>query len=149
MEGRFVLVPKYLARAGEKFQFVEYSSRCFECKYRAACVEGLVPGRVYLIKDVKDKELECPIHGLMVPAKVVVSDLEVAIPAKIAVRGATIIYNRPWRCSSLTCKYYSACFPVGVIPGDRIKIEELLEEVPPCEHFDEKRVSCRVKVKET
>ncbi len=149
MEGRIVLVPKYLARIGEKFQFLEYSDRCFECKYRAACIEGLIPGRVYIIKGIKDKELECPIHGPMVPARVFVSDVEVAIPAKIAVKGATIIYNRPWRCGSLTCKYYPVCFPIGVIPGDKIRIEEFLGEIPSCEHFSEKRVSCRVRVKET
>lgn len=124
MSERVVLVPSYLAHQGESFIFVSPASECKRCRHRPACVEGLVPRRVYRIVETREKTFECPIHGEMRPVRITISDLRAALPERIAIEGAIVNFH-PIECDDMRESVYDLCNPPGVRPGDRVLIKKV------------------------
>jgi len=120
---RKTLVPTAIAVEGSAFLFKGPTETCQKCNLRAACVEGLEPGRVYSVLEVEPKKkFKCKLGVEMTLVSIERAHLIVALPSKKAVIGATIYYQKPKRCNNVLCPYYKECNPDGVYEGDRIRI---------------------------
>ncbi|MGC9019790.1 MAG: UPF0179 family protein [Candidatus Methanodesulfokora sp.] len=124
MSERIILVPSYLAHQDESFIFISSASECNKCKHRPACVEGLMPGRVYRIIEVREKTFECSVHGEVKPVKITMSDLRAALPEKIAIEGALVNFPSI-KCNDMRKRMYDLCNPPGIKPGDRVLIKKI------------------------
>ncbi len=139
LETRKTLVPTVIASKGKAFLFKGPAEVCHRCNWRAACVEGLEPGRVYDIVEVEPrKKFNCKLGVEMTLVTIERAHLIVALPSKKAVIGATIYYQRPRKCDRILCPYYDKCNPDGIYEGDRIRI---LREVGKIE---ENKVDCDI-----
>jgi hypothetical protein len=86
-------------------------------------------GRVYRVVRLRKKIFPCPLHeeGVRV-VEVVESEISAAIPQKIALEGAVIIF-RPEKCEKITCLNRNLCFPIGLFDGDRCEIVEVEKKI--------------------
>lgn len=123
-------VPVNLAKEGYQFIFTrEDNEECQRCKIRGACLENLVQGRRYTVKDVKQAEHICPLVGL--EARVVEvqeAPFAVSLERQRLMVGATLSYL-PVDCDWKFCPNYSYCVDNGLRPNDKIKILEKQGEV--------------------
>jgi hypothetical protein len=88
----------------------------------------LVPGRAYVVIEVKDKQHYCPLYEDKVRvAKVQQSPIAMAVKTQHAIEGATLVFAGV-DCSE-KCPLEKLCKPEGVKKGEKIKIEEVLEDL--------------------
>lgn len=114
------------SREGFKFIFNGSSDLCPQCERRKVCLENLEEGRVYEVIEVHKNKFPCAVHGEVCVVKVVESDIEAAVPVKMAIEGSVIAYN-PQDCSDYECSNFHLCIPKGLVKGDKCKIMEVRE----------------------
>lgn len=125
MTRRITLLNEKFARIGYRFVFEGAAQACSECRYYKVCIQNLEQGRVYEVKEVRDRRLECKAYGItVVPVVVVEPDIEALIDKRIAIEGAIITFNYP-NCNELNCPNYKKCFPKGLKNGDKVRILEV------------------------
>lgn len=124
MGRKVTVVGEAQARVSYAFVFNGPANPCFKCKYYKACLEGLERGRVYVVRNVLDKVLECTLHsgaGRLVEIEEGV--IEAAVEAKKAILGALIEF-REVECGNQACGNRGLCNPVGLRDGDRCRVVE-------------------------
>jgi len=110
------------AKKGYMFIHRGASPKCEGCEYIRVCVENLEPGRVYKVVGLREKTLYCKLAGENVRVvEVVESEIEAAIPSKLAIEGATILFQ-PQECDVEDCENFELCIPKGLLKGDRCEI---------------------------
>jgi len=129
------LVGKKQARKGFKFIFSMPSAQCENCEYRQVCVEKLEPERVYQVVRLRENVFPCPLHeeGVRV-VEVVEAEVSAAIPSKLAVEGATIVFKIP-ECEAASCENAALCYPVGLKNGDKCLIVGVEKKLSCAEGF--------------
>ena len=118
-------------QASKGFRFVASPPPevCRRCKLYNVCMERLVPGRVYEVVEVKDKQHYCELYeGKVRVAKVVEAPMEVLVKAQFAVEGAIVLFVYD-ECRESGCTLRSYCMPEGVQRGKKVKIIKVLEDV--------------------
>lgn len=101
---------------------------------------------MYIIKDVKDRTHNCPIHdeGKVKVVEVEKAKITALIDSKRAFEGSTIVYS-PQECNNKHCKLRKFCFPEGLFPGDRCTIVKVLGKVHECqENYDLTKVLLKI-----
>jgi len=117
------------ARIGYKFYFSGSVAECSGCQYSDVCMKNLEPGRVYVVRQVKDKELPCRIHeGSGRVVEVEESDVEAVLENRLAIQDAVITFA-PMICLNMICRSYEKCVPIGLLAEDRCKIVEVKEPI--------------------
>lgn len=116
------LIGEKLARKGVRFLYCGPAEECENCRFRSTCIKPLEEGRMYIIRDVKDRDQRCPVHE---GEKVVVVDaerasIETLIDSRKAFEGSIISFEAP-DCSR-ECRMYDLCHPEGLREGDRCRI---------------------------
>lgn len=117
------------AKRGFKFLVVTPPTRCEKCEYHHVCIENLEVGRIYEVTRLRENVFPCPLHseGVRV-VEVVEADIPAAIPSRMAVEGASIVF-RLHECEENLCKKADLCRPVGLMEGDKCVILAVEEEV--------------------
>jgi uncharacterized protein (UPF0179 family) len=101
---------------------------CRDCKLKAVCF-NLEEGRTYKVVKARDIHHDCKVHEEGVRAvEVERIAVSMALPAKVAVEGATIAYQ-PIECKNLACEYYRLCHPWGLKPEQKLKITKMSNEI--------------------
>lgn len=123
--GRFTmitLIGRELAQKGLKFMHYGPATECEGCRFKTTCIDSLEPGRMYTIRDVKEKEQPCQIHsgGKVKVVDVRKSIIKAAIDSKRAFEGSNIIFSPP-DCHE-ECPMRELCFPEGLYLDDKCKI---------------------------
>ncbi len=116
-----IISPKQ-ARRGYRFIFDGLASPCLPCSYLNACVGNLEVGRIYEVKNVLKKTLECRLHeerGCVVEVDEIVHHAN--IKPQAAVQDALIRFE-PIECETVDCPEYGKCNPVGLRVGDPCKV---------------------------
>ncbi|MGC9122660.1 MAG: UPF0179 family protein [Thermoplasmata archaeon] len=123
------LVGKRNAKVGFEFQYLGLSQECRECPLKNVC-GSLEQGKIYRIKNIREKEHPCKIHDFNSVVTVEVEELpvELLIPKKIAVEGTIFTYEG-LKCDRYSCRYFNMCNIMGLKPGTRLRIEKVLENV--------------------
>ena len=117
------------ARVGVRFLHEGATSLCEGCKYSNVCLGNIEEGRVYVVEEVLENILPCPVHeGGVRAVRVVEADILTAIPVEVAVEGA-VIRLKFRKCDELDCPNRNLCYPLGLKDGDKCKILELGEKV--------------------
>lgn len=116
------LIGKSLASKGLKFMYYGPASECESCRYKNTCIDTLEPGRMYIIKNVKNGEQPCPIHE---GGKVKVVEVEKAyvrsvVDSKKSFEGSNLVFNPP-ECDE-ECSLHELCCPEGLYREDKCKI---------------------------
>ena len=123
------LIGENLAKKGMEFVYMGPLPECRDCKLRNACF-NLEPGRMYKITKVRDTKHECKIHegGKVRAVEVEKVPVEAAIPAKMAVEGSTIRFERQ-NCLNMGCASYRLCNPLGLKEGSKYRIKKIKGDV--------------------
>ena len=113
------LIGKDLAKKGQEFVFLGSTDDCDDCRFKSSCVESLEINRKYIVKDVKDSELNCPIHdgGKVVPVDVELAPIQLLTSSKNIFEGSTFTYELP-DCEE-KCDFHDLCFPEGLHDKDK------------------------------
>jgi len=123
------LISRKQARIGKVFIHRGTGSVCEECNFFRVCIGNLEVNRVYEITGLRDKYLPCRLLNTeMQVIEVKQSNIETSIPAKLAVEGATIIFETP-KCRFEECMKSELCFPEGLKDGDYCKIIKVMGNV--------------------
>ncbi len=129
------LVGERQASKGFKFVASAPPDMCRQCKLFLACMGKLVPGRAYIVVELKDKEHYCELYeGNVRVAKVMQSPIEILIKPQHAIEGATMVFAGI-ECEVKRCPLESFCRPEGVKKGEKVKIIGVPEDVSgqaPC-----------------
>jgi hypothetical protein len=117
------------AKRGFKFLVAIPPTQCEKCEYHHVCIENLEVGRIYEVTCLRENVFPCPLHdeGVRV-VEVVEADISAAIPSRMAVEGASIIF-RLHECGENLCKKVDLCRPVGLMEGDKCVILAVEEKV--------------------
>ena len=122
------LIGERLAKEDVVFVYKGFVPECRECKLKAVCT-NLEPGRVYVVKGLRDVHHECKMHeeGVRV-VEVEKLPATVCVAQKYALEGSTITYEEV-KCKNLGCERYRLCHPVAMERGSKYKIKEVHGEV--------------------
>ncbi len=116
------LLPDYMIERGARFLFIGEADACSSCKFRSVCTGSLMEGRLYeVVSRAAKKRFPCEVHGVVVPARVKLAELEVALPVRLAREGEIVKYEPP-RCREGECDLVDECRPSGLLAGDRIMV---------------------------
>ena len=116
------------ARLGYLFAFKEIPTLCLACEYKKACLENLDKERIYTVKKITSKELQCILRkskGILV--EVEEADIDLLIREEIAIPSAVLTYE-PSICPE-NCLTYTLCHPLGLKSGDRYVISKVKKSV--------------------
>lgn len=141
LEEKVTLVGSKLSSLGREFIFKGESEECDGCELKSSCL-NLEEGRKYrIIGKRNNRERDCKLHyGGVVPVEVVQSPLIVALPAEKTYEGSELEYE-PIDCENRECQMYRVCNPEGVKENEKIKISEIIGELPEkCEKNRELRL---------
>ena len=119
------------AQAFKGFKFVASTPPevCRRCKLFGVCMGRLVPGRVYEVVEVRDKQHYCELYeGKVRVAKVFEAPIEVLVKAQFAVEGAIISFMHD-ECMEKGCRLKGYCMPEGIPRGTKVKIINVLEDL--------------------
>ncbi|MEM4204612.1 MAG: UPF0179 family protein [Candidatus Methanomethylicaceae archaeon] len=119
------------AQASKGFKFVASTPPevCRRCKLFGVCMGKLVPGRVYEVVEVRDKQHYCELYeGKVRVAKVAEAPMEVLVKAQFAVEGAIISFMYD-ECRERGCTLRGYCMPEGIAKGTKVKMISILEDV--------------------
>lgn len=115
------LVGERQAAAGHEFVYRGPSPECRPCKVKAACLNQEL-GRRYRILRIRDVVHPCLLNEERVRVVEVEPSLrECSLPRRSAIEGSLVTYEAVV-CSNAACANYRTCHPVGLEPGDRVKI---------------------------
>ncbi len=128
MEAILTLIGENLAKKGVRFVYLGPAPECRDCKMRNVCLT-LEAGKMYEVKEVRDKTHECKIHeGKAKVVKVEKIPVEAVLPAKISVEGSVIRYHSE-ECPDMTCPYYDKCHSLALKDGAKYKISRIKKDV--------------------
>ena len=122
------LVGERQAAVGREFVYRGPQPECRECKVKAACLNQ-EPGVRYRIVGVRDVRHPCLLneeHARVV--EVEPAPPECSLSSHLAVEGALVAYERIV-CANAACPNYRTCHPVGIEPGQRLRIVDVGEEL--------------------
>jgi len=126
------LVGELQARPGFKFVFEGPADACYNCKLKDVCAFKLEPNTIYTVVEVLGKKHKCALReGWVVVAKVVESEVEAMIEAKMAVEGAIITFRKV-KCQEASCPYYGLCQSPYVKEGEKYRILKVYNEHRMC-----------------
>lgn len=112
------------ARVGFRFVASAPPEVCRQCKLFVACMSRLIPGRIYEVVEVKDKEHFCPLYeGPVRVVKVSEAPFEALVKPQLAVEGA-IVEAATEECSK-RCLLSAYCMPEWADHGKKVKIKIL------------------------
>jgi uncharacterized protein (UPF0179 family) len=116
------LMGKKIAKKGLVFMHCGPAQECETCRFKGTCVDSLKEGRMYIIRNIKDSEQNCPIHdGRKVKVvEVEEADINALVDSKGAFEGSMLSFKPP-ECD-VDCKARNLCFPEGLYLGDKCKI---------------------------
>ena len=127
------LVGELQAKPGFKFIFEKPADVCYNCKLREVCAFKLEPNTIYTVVEVLNKKHRCALReGWVVVAKVVESEVEALIDAKIAVEDAIITFKRR-QCRNKKCPQRHLCQSPYVKDGEKYRILKVQNEKIMCE----------------
>lgn len=118
-------------QASKGFRFVASTPPdvCKSCRLFMVCMGRLVPGRVYEVVEVRDKQHFCELYGEKVRVvKVVEAPIEVLVKSQFSVEGAIISFSYE-DCREKGCALKGYCMPEGIKKGTKVKITKVLEDV--------------------
>lgn len=121
---QITLVGERQAIEGHEFVYRGPQPECRECRVKAVCLNQEV-GRRYRITRVREVSHPC----LLNEERARVVEVEPApppcsLPVRVAVEGAIIGYE-PLVCANAACPNYALCHPLGIGPGQRIRIQDV------------------------
>jgi uncharacterized protein (UPF0179 family) len=123
-----ILSPKQ-AKSGYRFIFEGPTHICLSCNYLNACVNNLESGRIYEIKKVLKKKMDCELHE---DAGSVVEVGEIAhtvnIKSQVAVLDALLRFE-PIECEKKDCQNIEFCSPQSLKKGDICKILKITKSI--------------------
>ena len=122
------IIGENIAKKGMKFAYLGPAPECRDCKVNSICL-GLEVGRMYEIKEVRDKSHPCKIHGGM--GRVVEVEkipVEAVIPSRMAMEGSTIKYSSE-DCPDLTCPYYVKCHSPALKDGAKYRVSKIKKDI--------------------
>ncbi len=125
---QITLVGARQAVEGREFVYRGAQPECRECRVKAACLNQDV-GRRYRVLAVREVSHPC----LLNEERARVVEVEAAppacsLPVRVAVEGAIVGYE-PLVCSNAACPNFRLCHPVGIDPGQRIRVQEIHAEL--------------------
>lgn len=140
------LIGKKLAREGESFLFYEAAEECSSCRFKATCVDSLIPGHMYTITEVRDVEQKCPIHEEEKVKVVAVEDAEICIltDSKGVFEGSNFTFSRKG-CSNKDCDFRDMCYPDGILKEEKCTYIKDLGKFKDCPRGNQLQ-KCIVKV---
>lgn len=118
-------------QASKGFKFIASTPPgvCKGCRLFNVCMGRLVPGRVYEVVEVREKQHYCQLYeGKVWVAKVMEAPIEVLIKTQFAVEGAILSFSKE-ECEENGCILKSYCRPEGIMKGEKVKIVKVLEDV--------------------
>lgn len=90
---------------------------CGSCEYAKVCHGSLAANRVYTVKNVREKQVNCKVFdGESCLVEVQPAEVEGAVEAHLAIPGALIRFN-PQPCSRLHCEKFNLCVPNVLVEG--------------------------------
>lgn len=126
------LIGQLMAKKDNSFIFQGQAEECENCRFKATCVDSLEEGRKYIIKDIKESQLKCPLtDSIVVPVEISLADIEMYFDSHKVFEGSNFIYTKN-QCEFKECNNYKLCFPEGLQEGDKITIAKDLRESPEC-----------------
>ena len=131
-QGKTVITLIGVRQAREGYAFIHQGSspNCKNCGYYRVCIENLEEGRVYRVVGLRENVFQCGVHeGGVRVVEVVESDIEAALPLRMAMEGALIPFQK-LECEAISCINHEFCVPRGLVDGDRctiLKIDEKIE----------------------
>jgi len=125
-KNKITIVGSKQAREGFTFIHRGPAEKCVECEFRKVCSENLEVNRVYEVVGVRKRQLFCTIHedGARV-VEVREAPVRTTIPIREAFEGATSTWKLGG-CERGDCENYDLCHPLGLEPGDRCKVVEVV-----------------------
>ena len=122
------LIGENLAKKGTRFVYLGPAPECKDCKVKGICL-SLEAGKMYEIKNVRDKSHDCSIHnGKAKVVEVEKIPVEAILPAKMAMEGSIIRYGT-YECPDLTCPYYEKCHSPGLKDGAKYKVSKIKKDI--------------------
>ncbi|MGQ9759229.1 MAG: UPF0179 family protein [Candidatus Methanomethylicaceae archaeon] len=129
MKELMTLVGRGQALKGFRFIVSTPPDICKECKFFNICMGRLVPGRIYEVVEVREKQHYCQLYeGKVTVVKVVEAPMEVLIKAQVAIEGAILAFSQE-ECDEKGCRLQGLCRPEGIRRGERVKIVRILEDL--------------------
>jgi len=130
LDTTITLIGVRLARVGTEFVFKGAAPECEECKLKNSCM-NLSKGRKYRIVNIRTTTRHaCDVHDEGVQAvEVVESPIISATESKKAFKGSKIVFDPP-SCKMGECIMYDLCHPIGLEPGDKCTISDVIGDVP-------------------
>lgn len=129
MKEIMTLIGEGQASKGFKFVVSSPPDVCRECRLFSVCMGRLVPGRVYEVVEVRDKQHYCPLYeGKVTVAKVVEAPMEVVVKTQAAIEGAILAFSHG-ECDEKGCRLEDLCKPKGIRKGEKVKIVRVLEDL--------------------
>jgi len=122
------LVGERQAEVGHEFVYRGPQPECGPCRVRAACLNQDL-GRRYRVLRVRGVTHPCLLneeHARVV--EVEASPPPVSLPARAAVEGARVSYERIV-CGNAACPNFRTCHPIGIEPGMKVKVLEVGPEL--------------------
>jgi uncharacterized protein (UPF0179 family) len=125
---QITLVGERQAIEGHEFVYRGPQPACRECRVKAVCLNQDL-GRRYRVAHVREVSHPC----LLNEERVRVVEVEPAppacsLPVQVAVEGAIVGYE-PLVCANAACPNFRLCHPVGVDPGQRVRVGEVGPEL--------------------
>ncbi len=122
------IIGENLAKKGLKFVYLGPASECKDCKVKTICL-ALEAGRMYEIKEVRDKTHDCRIHeGKGKVVEVVKVPVEAILPSRLAMEGSTIKYSSE-ECPDMTCPYYDICHSRALNDGVKYRVSRIKKDI--------------------
>ena len=124
---KVTLIGRTLAKEGQLFTYLGPTPECEPCKLSKIC-QNLTPGRRYLLKKVRDKEHECPIHeqGKVIAVEVEELPLELSIPDRKALDSAVVTIDEEG-CTFRWCENNRLCRFENLPKGTKVFLTSVHE----------------------
>ncbi|MCL5788258.1 MAG: UPF0179 family protein [Candidatus Marsarchaeota archaeon] len=129
-KAQITLVPEAIARLGYAFTFVrDPGPECRVCPVKAPCLDNLVEGDTYSVKEVKGGDHWCALAGSQARVvQVEKTELTVTMEKQKVMLGAIVNYDTI-ACDWVFCKNYRYCVFNGVKRGSKVKLLERGKQV--------------------
>ena len=125
---QITLVGERQAVEGHEFVYRGPQPECRECRVKAACLNQEV-GRRYRITRVREVSHPCLLNEERARVvEVEAAPPECSVPVRATVEGAIVGYE-PLICANAACPNYRRCHPIGIEPGQRLRIQHVGREL--------------------
>jgi|GEM_PF-6678994 len=123
-----VLMPAASAFVGYVFQKALLDSACKTCPMYSFCGGDLNPKSNYRVTALRDTTKKCPQTGEDLRAVDIVEEpLTVLVEKRGLLKGITVRY-KPVDCEDRFNRYYFYCRGTALQEGDRIRVEEIVDD---------------------